>query len=213
MQVNPVVYEAWYHTPRGAWIAQREFDLMMGLLNPVAGATLLDAGCGTGHFSRSFAAAGLRVTGLDPDPAMINYAQARGGGADYLLGSATALPFPERSYDYIAAVTSLCFIADPLRALRELWRVTRHAVLLGLLNRASLLYPLKRGRGGYHGARWDTAADVRAWVRELDPPPRLSMRSAIFLPGGGAVARAAESLLPATLPWGGFLAVCLRRPA
>jgi hypothetical protein len=37
-------------------------------------------------------------------------------------------------------------------------------------------------------------------------------RSAIFMPGGGAFARAAEAVLPGMLPWGAFLAVVLRKP-
>lgn len=72
-------YEAWYRTPRGAWMAQREFALLMRLLQPVRGATLLDAGTGTGHFARRFADAGLRVTGLDPDGDALAYAQTLGG--------------------------------------------------------------------------------------------------------------------------------------
>jgi hypothetical protein len=39
----PADYEAWYHTPRGAWIAQREFDLLWRLLPMPPGATLLAA--------------------------------------------------------------------------------------------------------------------------------------------------------------------------
>ena len=79
--MNPREYEAWYQTTRGSWIADREFDLMMRLLKPPAGATLLDIGCGTGHFSRRFTAAGLHVTGLDPDPAMLDYARGLGGAS------------------------------------------------------------------------------------------------------------------------------------
>ena len=45
-------------------------------------------------------------------------------------------------------MTSLCFIDDPLPALREMWRVTRHALVLGLLNRHSLLHREKHGQGG-----------------------------------------------------------------
>ena len=40
--MNPGDYEAWHKTARGSWIADREFDLMMRLLEPPAGATLLD---------------------------------------------------------------------------------------------------------------------------------------------------------------------------
>lgn len=211
--MNPSEYEAWYATARGSWIAGREFDLMTRLLEPSPGATLLDVGCGTGHFSRRFAAAGLRVSGLDPDPAMLDYARRLGGGVEYLRGSATALPLADETYDFTIAVTSLCFVAEASRALRELWRVARHAVVLGLLNRHSLLYRRKRGRGGYRGARWDTPADARRWARQLEPAPPVTMRSAIFLPGGGEFARAAETALPGILPWGAFLVVLLRKPA
>ena len=93
-----------------------------------------------------------------------------------------------------------------------MWRVARHAVLLGLLNRRSLLYRQKHGHGAYRGARWDTPADVRRWAQSLAPAPQVTMRSVIFLPGGGALARAAEALLLDVLPWGGFLAVRLRKP-
>ena len=208
--MSPNEYEAWYDTARGRWIADREFGLMQRLLNPPAGATLLDVGCGTGHFSRRFAATGLHVTGLDPDPAMLDYAHGL-GGVEYVHGTGTALPFNDDSHDYVTAVTSLCFIADPEQALREMWRVSRHAVLLGLLNRRSLLYRQKHGHGAYRGARWDTAAEVRRWAQSLEPAPRIAARSAIFLPGGGAIARLTEAILPGVLPWGGFLAVVLCR--
>ncbi|MBI3574933.1 MAG: class I SAM-dependent methyltransferase [Gammaproteobacteria bacterium] len=210
--MNPGEYEAWYQTARGSWIAGREFDLMRRLLDAPASATLLDVGCGTGHFSRRFAAAGLRVAGLDPDAAMLEHAYGLGGGVSYLLGTGTELSFGDNAYDYVTAVTSMCFIADPERALREMWRVARRAVLLGLLNRRSLLYRQKRGRGAYRGARWDTSAEVRRWMLALEPAPQITVRSAILMPGGGAFARAAEAVLPGVLPWGAFLAVVLRKP-
>lgn len=210
--MKPDEYEAWYETARGRWIAGSEFDLMMRLMKPPAGATLLDVGCGTGHFSRRFAAAGLHVTGLDPDAAMLDYARRLGGGVDYVRGTGAVLPFDDNAYDHATAVTSLCFIADPEQALREMWRVSRRAVLLGLLNRRSLLYRQKHGHGAYRGARWDTAAEVRRWTRRLEPVPQITVRSAIFLPSGGALARVAEATLPGVLPWGGFLAVLLRKP-
>ena len=205
-------YESWYHTPRGEWIATQEAELMRCLLAPAAGDTLLDVGCGSGHFSRRFAAYGLRVTGLDPDAAMVDFARWQDGAIDYLLGTGQTLPFSDAAFDYVTAVTSLCFIADPEAALVEMWRVSRKAVCLGLLNRHSLLCRRKAGQGAYHGARWDTAEQVRQWARHLSPPARLRVRSAVFLPSGNGVARGIERLLPACLPWGGFLAVCLDKP-
>lgn len=208
---DPAAYEAWYHTPRGRWIGDREFVLLQDLLKAGKSHSLLDVGCGTGYFSRRFARLGLSVTGIDPDARALEFARTRGSEIRYVEGNALNLPFPDDAFDYTIAVTSLCFIDNPANVLREMWRVSRHTVVLGLLNRHSLLYRRKQGQGGYFGARWDTAREVLdTWVPALSPVPgEILVRSAIFFPRGTAVARWCEHCLPRTLPWGGFLAVRL----
>ena len=210
---DPTSYEAWYQTPRGHWIGDREFDLLQNLLRPRAGATLLDVGCGTGYFTRRFAHFGLKVTGIDPDPKALEYAKKLSGEITYLLAEASKLPFADNSFDHTIAVTSLCFIGNPHHALDELWRVTRRAVVLGLLNRHSLLYRQKQGQGSYRGARWDTAAEVvKKWIPALSPEPEaVTVRSAIFLPSGGKIARCCEQMLSSSLLQGAFLAVYLEK--
>ena len=209
---DPKTYEAWYHSPRGRWIGDREFTLLRDLLRPEADATLLDVGCGTGHFSRRVARLGLSVTGIDPDPKAIDFAKEQDDDTVYLQGNGLDLPFSDQSFDYTTAVTSLCFIDEPTRAIKEMWRVTRRSLALGLLNRHSLLHWKKQGRGGYSGARWDTAAEVlERWIPELTPAPKeIRLRTAIFLPQGTKVAQLAEEWMPNRLPWGGFLGVYLR---
>ena len=209
--MDPQVYESWYFTRRGRWVARREFSLMMRLLRPHAGRTLLDVGSGTGYFSRRFAASGLHVTGLDPDPGMLAFARGRGGNVSYVQGDVRALPFASAAFDYCAAVTSLCFVPDPARALAAMWRVCRRGLVLGLLNRHSLLYLFKRGRGGYRGARWDSVEEVRGWCRQLRPEPDLHLATAIWLPRGVWLAQRVEALLPEQWTGGGFLAVVLHK--
>jgi SAM-dependent methyltransferase len=155
---------------------------------------------------------GLAVTGLDPDLPALRFVRQRDPRIAVVRGSAKALPFADRAFDYALAVTSLCFVPGPAQALRELWRVSRRAVLLGLLHRRSLLYLTKHGRGGYRGARWDRPDEVLGWTAGLTPAPELLARWAVFLPGDGTIARQVEPLIPARFPLGGFLAVCLRRP-
>lgn len=210
---DPAAYEAWHHTPRGQWIGDREFILLQQLLKPKAGTSLLDVGCGTGHFSRHFAGIGLSVTGVDPDPAALKYAMTQGGDIRYMQGNVLELPFADNSFEYTIAVTSLCFIEDPLQALREMWRVTRHTLALGLLNRRSLLHWKKQGQGSYSGARWDTASEVlKMWIPELTPAPdKVGVCSTIFLPQGTRIARVSEQWLPRSLLLGGFLAVGLSK--
>jgi SAM-dependent methyltransferase len=210
---DPADYEAWYHTPRGQWIGDREFILLKNILRPDASASLLDVGCGTGYFSRRFARLGLSVTGIDPDLETLKFARTQGDNIHYMQGNALELPFSDNVFDYTIAVTSLCFIDDPLQALREMWRVTRHTMVLGLLNRHSLLHLRKQGQGSYLGARWDTAGGVtKEWIPAFTPAPgQIVLRSAIFLPQGTMIARWSERWLPGTLPWGSFLAVGLRK--
>ncbi len=209
-KTDPAIYEAWYHTARGAWIGRTESQLLLQLMQPVSGQTLLDVGCGTGYFSRRFANAGLDVTGIDPDPAMIGYACNQAGPITYLEGMAEQLPFTDNSFEYTTAVTSLCFISDPQQALAEMWRVSRQGVVLGLLNRHSILYRKKRNSGSYHGARWDTWSTAKVWIDQLRPKVSSHRhKTAILLPKAGKIARLVEVSINNTSPWGGFLAIYL----
>lgn len=108
---------------------------------------------GTGYFSRRFAETGLKVTGLDPNSEMNAYASKISTNIHFIQGSAQSLPFADNSFDYYSATTSLCFVNNPEHALAEMCRVSRKAVLLGLLNQHSLLYYMKRNSKGYQDAR------------------------------------------------------------
>ena len=178
-----------------------------------AGTSLLAVGCGTGYFSRRFTRHGLSVTAIAPDLVTLGFAKTQGGNIHYIQADALLLPFPNNAFDYTMAVTSLCFVDDTLQAFGEMWRVTRHTLVAGLLNRHSLLYWRKQGRGCYTGARWDTGRDIlKEWVPMLSPSPEMvKLRSAVFLPQGTGMAKWSEQWLPNTLPCGGFLAVGLRR--
>ena len=209
-------YEAWYHSLRGRWIGETEFALLMQLLpfslNRRTPASVLDVGCGTGYFTRHFAAAGLQTSGLDPDAAALAYAMKKDADSTYLQGVAEALPFADNSFTYCSAITSLCFVAEPEKAMLEMWRLAQRGILLGLLNRHSLLYRQKQGRGAYRGARWDTLEDVKKWAEILSPrPTELKSATAVFLPGASVAAQILERLLPASLPWGSFLAVYIKK--
>ena len=212
MQMKPANYEAWYHTKRGQWIADTEFSLILRLMHPKAGSSLLDVGSGTGYFSRRFAKQGFQVTGIDSDQAAINYAVSQGTNIDYVNASALTLPFANQSFDYCTAITSLCFIQKPDKALNEMWRVSRKGIFLGLLNRNSLLYYTKEGKGAYRGARWDTLLQILQWNHALQPNPiQMNTGSVVFFPGGHLLARLFENLLSTNLKCGGFLGIYLKK--
>jgi SAM-dependent methyltransferase len=209
--VTPEQYDAWYDSPRGRWIAGAEYRILHSLLDPQAGAPVLDVGCGTGWFTRRLAGDGIEVTGLDMDRAALEFARGHAAGSEqYVEGDACRLPFADGTFGSTLSVTALCFVERWPQAIAEIVRVSRRRFVLGLLNRNSLLW-LRRGRkggqGGYRGAHWHTRAEVDAVVRRL-PVLDVRYRYGIFLPSGSVIARAWEQLIPAVLPLGSFMAVC-----
>lgn len=208
--MTPADYDAWYHTPRGRWIGDTEYALAARLLAPQAGDSLLDVGCGTGWFTRQLAQAGLQMTGLDLDEEMLAVARQRTPeGISWLQGDAAQLPFADASFDQVVALTSLCFVPDWPRAVAEMARVARRHIVLGLLNRHSLLWRDKGqggGSGAYRGAHWHTRAELTACLRQL-PLRQVRFGTAIALPSSSGLARMIERALPDSFPWGAFLLV------
>jgi SAM-dependent methyltransferase len=205
--MTPADYDAWYDTPRGRWIGDTELRLLQRLLALRPGETLLDVGCGSGWFTRRFAAGNdYCVTGLDNAAARLAFARAHSHNERYLEGDARALPFADAAFDCVVSVAALCFVADWRLALREMARVARRRVVVGLLNRHSLLWREKGGGvGGYRGAHWHGSGEIREALAGL-PLANIQVRSALFLPAASSLARAGERCLPNRLPWGGFLA-------
>src|SRR5260370_16921350 len=68
-------------------------------------------------------------------------------GTSYLQGDAQALQFENQRFDLVAIITTLEFVTDPVQALQEAMRVARQGLLLGVLNRHSLLEYLRLLRG------------------------------------------------------------------
>ena len=208
--MTPEEYDAWYRTPRGRWIGEIEYRLLVRLLQPAPGAALLDVGCGTGYFTRRLAREGFDVTGIDASPETIRYARSQGvTGERYLVGDARRLPFPDGDFEDCIAITSLCFIREQQQAVAEMVRVARRRVALGLLNRHSLLYWQKGrqgGRGAYAGAYWHTAREARQLLSGFKLR-HIAIRSAVYLPSGGLAAQRIDSILPGRLALGGFLLV------
>jgi SAM-dependent methyltransferase len=89
----------------------------------VAGARLLDVGCGTGALAVLAGAAGATVEAADPAPAMAEAAQGRGIPA--VVATGEALPFDDAAFDVVAANLVLPHLERPEEALREWRRVVR----------------------------------------------------------------------------------------
>jgi ubiquinone/menaquinone biosynthesis C-methylase UbiE len=73
--------------------------------------------------------AGVRLTGIELSPAMLDLARARAGelgrDVDLRVGDATKLDFPDESFDSVVCTFGLCTIPDDAAAVAEARRVLR----------------------------------------------------------------------------------------
>lgn len=197
-------YEDWYEgRGRGADLLEKQ--LLANLLSDFPEAkTVLEVGCGTGHFTRWFAEQGLRVVGLDNSEAMLAEARKR-NGVSYVAGDALALPFDDRSFDVVAFITTLEFVADPERALSEAARVARQGLLLGVLNSYSLLAVKRKisGKPPWNEAQFFSLGQLVRYVRNLTGARlgHIQWRTTLWPVLG---------LKSLPLPWGGFIGMAVQ---
>lgn len=90
---------------------------------------LLDIGCGGGVLAEEFASMGCQVTGIDISPKSIAVAQAHavrsGFSIDYRVGTATKLPFADRSFDVVSCCDVLEHLPEWRQAIAEVKRVLK----------------------------------------------------------------------------------------
>lgn len=87
---------------------------------------VLEVAIGTGR-NLPFYPDGVRLTGIDLSPAMLEIARDRarasGRQVEFQEGDAHALPFEDASFDTVVCTFSLCNIPDERRAIVEMHRV------------------------------------------------------------------------------------------
>lgn len=185
-----VRYDAWFTTPLGQAMDAAEAQAVLTLAAPRAGERALDAGCGTGIYARRLAESGAEVVGVDTDPEMIAATRLKVPTATAVEADVTALPFPDDSFDLSLAVTLLCFVERPERAVAELERVTKPGgrVVLAELNRWSPWAAWRRvkGWGGsqvWREARFYSPGELVRLLRDAGAE-RVQSEAAAYLPPG-----------------------------
>jgi ubiquinone/menaquinone biosynthesis C-methylase UbiE len=193
--IGPQAYQSWRTTSLGAVTEAIEQRLILELMGDLNDARVLDVGCGDGVLTCAAASRGAHVTGVDPDPAMLDAGRSRAGRAgvkaEFLDGRIERLPFADASFDVVAAVTVLCFVDEASLAVREMARVLRPGgrLVLGELGRWSGWAAIRRLRGwlgsaSWQAARFRTAGELRTLAEEAGFRVA-TIRGAVFYPPAG----------------------------
>ena len=151
----------------------------------LAGARVLDVGCGGGLLSEAMAASGARVTALDLAPELIEVARLHllesGLDVDYRLQSVESLAEEAPgSFDAITCMEMLEHVPDPGSVLRACARLLKHGgvLLLSTLNRTPAAFALAivgaeyiarlLPRGTHDYKQFIKPSELGAWLRAAD---------------------------------------------
>jgi 2-polyprenyl-3-methyl-5-hydroxy-6-metoxy-1,4-benzoquinol methylase len=112
---------------------QRRLDIVFNDLLPqsIAGKKLLDAGCGTGHFSRVAAERGAVVTSMDIGERLLEKVAGK-CNTERVSGSVLDMKFENNYFDLIISSEVIEHTENPYGAIREFYRVLKPGGILSL---------------------------------------------------------------------------------
>lgn len=124
-------YDKWFDTNLSVYQSEVR---AVNMLLPEGGKGI-EIGVGTGRFSVPF---GI-TTGVEPSREMAEIARSR--GITVYDSKAENLPFDDNAFDFVLMVTTICFLEEPLQALREIRRILRPSgkIIIGMLDKGSPL--------------------------------------------------------------------------
>ena len=202
---NPEVaagYEMWYQTI-GCRADRQEKALLKWLLAGFPDTrSILEVGCGTGHFTRWLSDQGLNAVGLDSSRIMLEEAKSM-ESPFCLQGIAQRLPFSSKSFDLVFMITTLEFLSKPMQSLVEALRVARQGLILGVLNAESYVGRRYKRAGGpiWESAQFYTPSGLKQMIREVaGEKARIVWRTTLWPSWPCAV----------PLPWGGFIGMAVK---
>ena len=209
---DAIAYDKWCCYPGNRFSADLESRLMLQMLKPVKGESILDIGCGTGLSLVHFLETGVQATGLDPSPYMLDIAlQKVGNRAELYRGIAEDLPFEDNSFNYACLVTTLEFVDNPEKALREAFRVAKDRVFLGVLNSYALKGIQRRVKGIftetiYNRARFYSIWELKQLIKKIIGDVPVSWRTVCQFPSssGKIMQKIEKSQIVQRFPFGAF---------
>jgi ubiquinone/menaquinone biosynthesis C-methylase UbiE len=107
---------------------QRRIEVIFGDFlgkENLAKKSLLDAGCGTGWFSKKAFESGAYVTAIDLSVSLVKITTQKVPGVQGIAASIMQLPFPDNHFDYVISSDVIEHTPDPQKATLEMIRVLK----------------------------------------------------------------------------------------
>lgn len=123
---NTIEYEEWFENNKYVYLSEIE-ALKKAIPKKAKG---VEIGVGSGRFALPL---GIKI-GVEPSKQMAEI--ARKNGIDVVFGVAENLPFEENSFDFALMAVTICFVNDPLKSLKECYRIlkTKGKIIIGIVD-------------------------------------------------------------------------------
>lgn len=174
-------YDKWFDNHIDLYEAELE---AIRQLIPPPGAEGMEVGVGSGKFA---APLGIKI-GVDPSEKMAS--KARIQGIDVHSGIAEELPFSDGRFDFVLMVTTICFVDDVVKSLKEVFRVLKIGgfIIVGFVDRESELgkqySEKKKSSRFYKDATFFSTPEVLRYLKE----------------SGFMITKVLQTLIPGELP-------------
>jgi len=124
-------YDKWFIKNKKIYLA--ELNAIKSLVN--SGKLGVEIGIGTGRFAKPL---GITV-GVDPSRKMADISRKQ--GIEVYEGVAEKLPLADKTFDFVLFVTTICFVDDLTKSLKEAHRIlkTNGFILIGFVDKESEL--------------------------------------------------------------------------
>lgn len=184
-------------TDDGPWNGHLERPALRSLIpSDMAGATVLEAGCGSGAQAEWLLSRGADVIGVDLSAAMVEHAKQRcaGRGRFFVADLAAPLPLDPGSVDGVTCSLALHYLRDWSVPLGSFFRILRPGGWVVL----SLDHPFASPLPSQHGSYFDTELVSDTWQKAQVEVTQhfwrrpLSAATDAFADAGFAVERIAE---------------------
>jgi len=192
-------YARWLEQDDARAVSAFAHRLIIDMLKPSKGESVLDIGCGTGNSLKPFLDCGIDGTGIDASPYMLDLAmQTLGTGVDLHRGMAEDLPFEDSSFNYACLNITLAFVDQPEQVIREACRVAKDKIFIGVFNRYAIKGIQRRIRGIFSPtiftrARFYSVWEIKHMLRQILGDVPLFWRTVCHLPmSSGRIAASIE---------------------
>lgn len=171
------------------YIFSRQEKLILDLVSPVAGESLLQVGCGTGNYLGLLRREKCLLTGFDSSADVLDQARIMcGSQCELVQGNAASLPFSDNEFDVVMIMNGPQPLGDPLTVLAEAVRVSRNRVFVGFYNSYTFVGSGQAMRELFAipsvlAMQFFSISEMKSIIRKTMPYTDLTWGSVIYFPG------------------------------